>query len=228
MGVDASSWTAEVPSSVEGVSSVKEGDSVELRCSSDSNPAAHSYRWHNSRRPLPTTGPTITLENVTRLTEALFCTAISTEGQGQSSPLKLNVEYISMVTCLCIVDSEPPGTVEWSLPSRPLPTLPSTRVERHGSVTMVTLQRALGFSETIHCHAINTQGNATLSFTVSTNENASESGPNSIQRKVQKDTSNEIHTNYFTNDHLYGNMEAEEVGDPYQCDGGDDAVYANV
>uniref|UniRef100_A0A8C7RSF8 Ig-like domain-containing protein n=1 Tax=Oncorhynchus mykiss TaxID=8022 RepID=A0A8C7RSF8_ONCMY len=51
-----------------------------------------NYRWHNSRGPLPTTGPTITLENVTRLTEALFCTAINTEGQGHSNPLKLNVE----------------------------------------------------------------------------------------------------------------------------------------
>ncbi|XP_021447651.2 B-cell receptor CD22 [Oncorhynchus mykiss] len=108
---------APVDVKVEGVSSVKEGDSVELRCSSDSNPAAHSYRWHNSRGPLPTTGPTITLENVTRLTEALFCTAINTEGQGHSNPLKLNVEYppeikvgsactsdVSIVTCLCIVD----------------------------------------------------------------------------------------------------------------------------
>ncbi|XP_055759021.1 nectin-1-like [Salvelinus fontinalis] len=83
---------APVDVKVEEVSSVKEGDSVELRCSSDSNPAAHSYRWQNSRGPLPTTGPTITLENVTRLTEALYCTDINTEGQGHSSSLKLNVE----------------------------------------------------------------------------------------------------------------------------------------
>ncbi|XP_070993500.1 B-cell receptor CD22-like isoform X1 [Oncorhynchus clarkii lewisi] len=282
---------APVDVKVEGVSSVKEGDSVELRCSSDSNPAAHSYRWHNSRGPLPT-GPTITLENVTRLTEALYCTAINTEGQGHSSSLKLNVEYppeikvgsactsdISTVTCLCIVDSEPPGTVEWSLPDGPLPTLPSTRVERHGSITMVTLQRALGFSETVHCHASNTQGNATLSFTVSTNgkdkmsmlyvsigiaalvvvvilismsacllnkkgrRSRSDQPVTSKQdvdtakgafshpspsRKEQKDTSSEIHTNYYTNDQLYGNMEAEEDGDPYECVDGDDAVYANV
>ncbi|XP_023992152.1 B-cell receptor CD22-like [Salvelinus sp. IW2-2015] len=281
---------APVDVKVKGVSSVKEGDSVELRCSSDSNPAAHSYRWHNSRGPLPTTGPTLTLENVTRLTEALYCTAINTEGQGQSSPLKLNVEYppeikvgsactsdISMVTCLCIVNLEPPGTVEWSLPAEPLPTLPSTRLERHGSVTMVILQRALGFSETVHCHASNTQGNATLSFTVSTNDkmlmlyvsigiaalvvvvilvpmsalllnkkggrsrsdlpvtskqdmDASKcaSSDPSTSRKEQKDTSSEINTNYYTNNHLYGNIEAEEDGDPFECEGGDDSVYGNM
>ncbi|XP_014056917.1 sialoadhesin isoform X1 [Salmo salar] len=271
---------------VEGVSSVKEGDTVELRCSSDSNPAAHSYRWHNSRGPLPTTGPTLTLENVTRLTEALYCTAINTEGQVPSSPLNLNVEYppeikvgsactsdISMVTCLCIVDSEPPSTVEWSLPAG---HLPSTRVEMHGSVAMVTLKRALGFSETVHCHANNTQGNATLSFTVPTNDKmfmlyvsigitafvvviilipmsaclltkkggrshsdqpvtsmqdmdaakCASSDPSTL-RKKQKDTSSEINTNYYTNDHLYSNMEAEE-DDPCECYGGDDAVYGNM
>ncbi|XP_064803936.1 sialoadhesin-like [Oncorhynchus masou masou] len=278
---------APVDVKVKGVSSVKEGDSIELRCSSDSNPAAHSYHWHNSRGPLPTTGPTLTLENVTRLTEALYCTAINTEGQGQSSPLKLNVEYppeikvdsactsdISMVTCLCIVDSEPPSTVEWSLPAG---HLPSTRVEMHGSVTIVSLQRALGFSETVHCHASNTQGNATLSFTVSTNDKmfmlyvsigiaalvvvvilvpmsaclltkkggrshsdqpvvsiqdmdaakCASSDP-STSRKEQKDTSSEILTNYYTNDQLYGNMEAEEDGDPCECVGGDDAIYGNI
>ncbi|XP_029535117.1 sialoadhesin-like isoform X2 [Oncorhynchus nerka] len=254
------------------------------------NSQCQIYRWHNSRGPLPTTEPTLTLENVTRLTEALYCTAINTEGQGQSSPLKLNVEYppeikvgsastsdISMVTCLCIVNLEPPGTVEWSLPAEPLPTLPSTRRERHGSVTMVTLQRALGFSETIHCHASNTQGNATLSFTVSTNDKMSmlyvsigiaalvvvvipvpmsgcrlnkkggrshsdlpvasiqdmdaakcASSDPSTSRKEQKDTSSEILTNYYTNNHLYGNMEAEEDGDPFECDGEDDAVYGNM
>lgn len=78
---------------VECMSSVKEGDSVELRCSSDSNPAAHSYRWHNNREPLPTTGPTVTLENVTRLTEALYCTAIDTEGHGCSREWTITVDY---------------------------------------------------------------------------------------------------------------------------------------
>ncbi|XP_029573014.1 uncharacterized protein LOC115164546 [Salmo trutta] len=218
-----------------------------------------------------------------------FVFYINTEGQGQSSPLKLNVEYppeikvgsactsdISMVTCLCIVNLEPPGTVEWSLPAEPLPTLPSTRLERHGSVTMVTLQRALGFSETVHCHASNTQGNATLSFTVSTNvkmlmlyvsigitalvvvvilvpmsacllnnggrshsdqpvtsmqdmdaSKCASSDP-STSRKEQKDTSSEINTNYYTKNHLYGNIEAEEDGDQFECDGGDDSVYGNV
>ncbi|KAK6326604.1 hypothetical protein J4Q44_G00022490 [Coregonus suidteri] len=50
----------------------------------------------------------------------------------------------------------------------------------------------------------------------------------STSRKEQKDSSSEIHTNYYTNDHLYGNMEAEEDGDPYESVGGDDAVYANL
>uniref|UniRef100_A0A4W5MC55 Ig-like domain-containing protein n=1 Tax=Hucho hucho TaxID=62062 RepID=A0A4W5MC55_9TELE len=122
--------------------------------------------------------------------QSLVCTAEYRGGKTVKMSKTLNVKCkwttlvlgsactsdISMVTCLCIVDSEPPSTVEWSLPDGPLPTLPSTRVERHGSVTMVTLQRALGFSETVHCHAHNTQGNATLSFTLSTNGKVNSGG----------------------------------------------------
>ncbi|XP_031658759.1 myeloid cell surface antigen CD33-like [Oncorhynchus kisutch] len=54
------------------------------------------------------------------------------------------------------------------------------------------------------------------------------SSDSSTSRKEQTDTSSEIHTNYYTNDHVYGNMETEEDGDPYECDGGDDAVYGNM
>uniref|UniRef100_A0A4W5RET9 Ig-like domain-containing protein n=1 Tax=Hucho hucho TaxID=62062 RepID=A0A4W5RET9_9TELE len=219
--------------------------------------------------------------------QSLVCTA---EYRGEKTVKRfktLNVKYppvikvgsacttdISTVTCLCIVDSVPPGTVEWSHPAGPLP---STSMERHGSVTMVALQRALGSSETVHCHAHNTQGNATLSFTLSTNDkmlmpyvsigiaalvvvvilipmsvyllikkggrslsdqpvtskqdmDASKcaSSDPSPSRKEQTDTSSEINTNYYTNNHLYDNMEAEKVGDPYECDVGDDAVYGNV
>ncbi|XP_064802159.1 sialic acid-binding Ig-like lectin 13 [Oncorhynchus masou masou] len=223
--------------------------------------------------------------------QSLVCTAAYKGGKTVKRLKTLNVKYppeikvgsactsdISMVTCLCIVDSEPPGTVEWSLLDGPLPNRSSTRVERHGSVTMVTLQRALGFSETVHCHASNTQGNATLSLTVSTNDkmlmlyvsigiaalvvavilismsacllNRKGSGrshrdppvtckqevhtakcassDHSTSRKEQTDTSSENHTNYYTNDHVYGNMATEEDGDLYECDGGDDAVYGNV
>ncbi|KAJ8005301.1 hypothetical protein DPEC_G00145210 [Dallia pectoralis] len=170
---------APVDVKVEGVSDVMEGASVELRCSSDGNPAAHSFHWHNSQGPLPSRSSTIKLERVTRLTEALYCTAINTEGQGHSSLLKFHVEYqpeirvgsactadFSIINCLCIVDWEPPGMVEWSAPGR---TLPSTKVERHGSVTMVTLQRPLEFSDVVCCNAGNTHGNATLSCSMPTN-----------------------------------------------------------
>uniref|UniRef100_A0A4W5RK91 Ig-like domain-containing protein n=1 Tax=Hucho hucho TaxID=62062 RepID=A0A4W5RK91_9TELE len=224
---------------------------------------------------------------ITDHNQPLICTAAYRGGKMVNSSKTLNVKYppvikvgsactsdISTVTCLCIVDSVPPGTVEWSHPAGPLP---STSMERHGSVTMVALQRALGSSETVHCHAHNTQGNATLSFTLSTNDkmlmpyvsigiaalvvvvilipmsvyllikkggrslsdqpvtskqdmDASKcaSSDPSPSRKEQTDTSSEINTNYYTNNHLYDNMEAEKVGDPYECDVGDDAVYGNV
>ncbi|XP_010883399.2 myelin-associated glycoprotein isoform X2 [Esox lucius] len=276
---------APVDVKVEVASNVKEGTSVELKCSSNSNPAPHSFRWHNSKGPLPSRRSTIKLERVTRLTEALYCTAINTEGQGQSSSLKVHVEYrpeirvgsactadFSIITCLCIVDWEPPGMVQWSLPGRPLP---STKVERHGSLTIVTLQRTFDFFDTVQCNASNTYGNATLSCSMPTNYKmlmqyvstavgvfvvvlilipmtsclllkkcgrrrndqtitilkdtdvvmGASSDPAPLRNEPKHITS-EI-TNYYTNDHLYGNMEVEDDS-LYMCVGGDHAIYENI
>ncbi|KAL0985013.1 hypothetical protein UPYG_G00151830 [Umbra pygmaea] len=278
---------APVDVKVKGASSVKEGASVELRCSYDSNPAAHSFHWHNSKGPMPSRRSTITLHKVTRLTEALYCIAINTEGRGKSISLKVKVEYqpefkvgstctthSSTITCLCIVDWEPIGTVEWSIPGR---LLPSTRVESQGSITTVTLQRELSFSDTVHCYASNTQGNATLSIAVPTNytelkmniliavgafmlvliiipmtacilikkcrQSHNQQTGSSIQdtdeviaassdpsplRKEFKHISSEIQSNFYTNYHLYGNIEVEEDENTYSCIGEDDAIYTNL
>ncbi|XP_062322143.1 B-cell receptor CD22-like [Osmerus eperlanus] len=159
---------------VERESTLQEGDSVELRCSSDGNPAAHSYQWHSPSGALLSRGQTYRLERVSRHTGALYCTAINTEGQGRSSQVKLNVIYppeikvgsacfsnISTVTCLCIVESVPLSDVQWSLPDG---VLSSTKVDRHRSVIIATLQGSLGFADYTLCHANNSEGNTTQAF----------------------------------------------------------------
>lgn len=173
---------APVDVKVECEASVEEGDSVELRCSSDGNPAVHSYQWHSSSGALQFEGQVYRLVNVSRHTEALYCTAINTEGQGRSSLEQLNVLYppkfkvgsgchsnISTVTCLCMVDSAPPSLVQWSVPDR---VLPITKVERHSSVVIATLHETVGFADHALCHASNTKGNATMSFTLNKSDNA--------------------------------------------------------
>uniref|UniRef100_A0A672LSD1 Si:dkey-238d18.5 n=1 Tax=Sinocyclocheilus grahami TaxID=75366 RepID=A0A672LSD1_SINGR len=71
--------------------SVKENDSVELTCSSDSNPPANSYQWFSSNGMLLGNKHTHKLERVSRHTRAISCTAINTLGKKSSGPQKINV-----------------------------------------------------------------------------------------------------------------------------------------
>ncbi len=69
---------------------MKENDSVELTCSSNSNPPANSYQWFSSNGTMLAKSPTYKLERVSRQTEAISCTAFNTEGKNSSAPRKLN------------------------------------------------------------------------------------------------------------------------------------------
>lgn len=73
-------------------SDVKEGEAVQLKCSSDAHPPASSYEWHNEIGVRLHQGRIYMLPNVSRHhTGALYCTANNTLGQGKSSPVQLNV-----------------------------------------------------------------------------------------------------------------------------------------
>lgn len=72
---------------------------------------------------------------------------------------------ISGVTCLCIVDSYPASEIKlWG--ADPSSELRRTHEEKHGTLTMVTLQGALGISDSVHCQATNSQGNYTMTLQV--------------------------------------------------------------
>lgn len=76
-----------------------------------------------------------------------------------------------MVKCVCIVESRPPSMVYFILSGR---VLPSTKVEKHGSIIIGILQADVGSSEFVHCLANNTQGNANLTLTLSLPVNSKE------------------------------------------------------
>lgn len=71
--------------------SVVEGGSLYMTCSGDSNPAPHTYHWFTKSETLLSEGNTLTLKNVSRHIEPIYCTAINTEGQSNSRPAQLNV-----------------------------------------------------------------------------------------------------------------------------------------
>ncbi|XP_045069248.1 sialic acid-binding Ig-like lectin 13 [Coregonus clupeaformis] len=216
---------APVDVKVEGVSSVKEGDSVELRCSSDSNPAAHSYRWHNSRGPLPTMGSTITLERVTRLTEALYCTASTQRDKANPTPcdqsglclhfrqlhdnLSVHCGFGAPRHCGVVSSSRTPAQYQGG----------DAWVSCHGDPTEGTrllrdhplqCQQHTGQCHLVlHCTHKCGKSHGIQPVTSMQDMDAAKcaSSDPSPSRKEQKDSSSEIHTNYYTNDQLYGNME---------------------
>ncbi|XP_075965685.1 sialic acid-binding Ig-like lectin 14 [Anarhichas minor] len=169
---------APVNVNIEHKSDVKEGEAVRLRCSSDANPPA-TYQWHNETGAQLHQGNLYTLPNVSRHTGALFCTAINAVGQCKSNPLRLNVLYVpeiktisscsleaDMVKCVCIAESQPASMVYFVLSDR---VLPSIKVEKHGSVTIGTLQAEFGSSRVVYCLANNTLGNANLTLSLPVN-----------------------------------------------------------
>uniref|UniRef100_A0A3Q1IAI8 Si:dkey-238d18.5 n=1 Tax=Anabas testudineus TaxID=64144 RepID=A0A3Q1IAI8_ANATE len=74
-------------------SHVKEGETVQLTCSSEANPPAKSYLWKNEAGARLHQGQSYKLINVSRHTGALYCTAINTVGKRRSSPVQLNVSF---------------------------------------------------------------------------------------------------------------------------------------
>lgn len=71
----------------------------------------------------------------------------------------------SGVTCLCIVDSHPASEIKlWG--SDPSSVLRRSHEEKHSTLTIVTLQGALGIFDTVHCQATNSQGNYTMTLQV--------------------------------------------------------------
>lgn len=165
---------------VEYNSDVVEGEVVQLKCSSDAHPPASKYTWYNEAGAQVHQGKVFMLPNVSRYhTGHVYCTAINKVGQGKSSPVELNVLYApelktasscsteaDMVKCVCIAESKPPSMVHFVLSGR---VHPSTKVEKHGSVTIGTLQAELGSYEFVLCLANNTQGKANLTLVLPVN-----------------------------------------------------------
>ncbi|XP_067307726.1 myelin-associated glycoprotein isoform X2 [Pseudorasbora parva] len=155
--------------------SVKENDSVELTCSSNSNPPANSYQWFSLNGTLLGKGPTYQLEKVSRHTEAISCTAINTLGRNSSSLRKLNILYPPEIknesscqsaiftVCVCIVDSNPPSEVKWFGPDYSK-TFPRSSIKQNESLTTSTVQSWLGLPETVHCFAGNSLGNSSITL----------------------------------------------------------------
>ncbi|XP_044274784.1 myelin-associated glycoprotein-like isoform X2 [Varanus komodoensis] len=127
--------------SVVGNPVLKEGDSVTLRCSSQSNPPAVSYRWFSGPRKAPLrvagVGPVVQVTDVQRNSGPYHCVAENDVGMGEDSPpTYLNVEYKPVIlpqgnctisrtgetiTCYCVAEGNPLPSIEWLLRNQTIP-----------------------------------------------------------------------------------------------------------
>ncbi|XP_035289144.1 myelin-associated glycoprotein-like isoform X5 [Anguilla anguilla] len=154
---------------------VKEGDAVEMQCSSDSNPPAHGYQWYNITGTLLSEERIYKLHNVSRHTKALYCAAINTEGHKNSTLAKISVEYppsigaesgcvaeITGVNCRCLVESRPASRVQWKLADGKTENSSSVHsTDGQDSATVHTLHFHLGLTDVVSCYASNRHGHET-------------------------------------------------------------------
>ncbi|XP_048476553.1 sialic acid-binding Ig-like lectin 10 [Rhincodon typus] len=113
---------------------IREGHNVTLTCSSESVPPISHYTWFrikgNTSTQINTSSQILSFTPVTRGNDAgFYCIVTNPLGNSISSATHLNVEYepeISReskcaqrtegITCVCVVNSNPPGDVTWHLP----------------------------------------------------------------------------------------------------------------
>ncbi|XP_058628172.1 myelin-associated glycoprotein-like [Onychostoma macrolepis] len=164
-------------------SSVLEGSSVTLICSSDANPAVN-YTWsRESEGQLEQLQPEQNLTfNRTDPTHRgwYHCTAQNQHG-AQNSSVKLDIQYAPKISsssscnrtnvtvCFCEADGNPSPELEWHLSGRPVTNSSNTfiseeRLSSTGLRSSITLHQSLTNTSTLQCVSNNIRGTASQLF----------------------------------------------------------------
>ncbi|KAI4899532.1 hypothetical protein NFI96_022693, partial [Prochilodus magdalenae] len=113
--------------------SVAEGSTVTLTCTSESNPEPTGYEWlvtQKNSSMKPSSSKTFSLRDVKR-DMSVSCTARNSVGQGQSDKVLLEVRFpptilvnstcsgsAGAIQCVCRVEAEPKASVSWTVNGR--------------------------------------------------------------------------------------------------------------
>ncbi|XP_069057148.1 B-cell receptor CD22-like [Pleurodeles waltl] len=78
-----------------GNATLREGDTMTLRCSAVGNPDVSNYSWYTGEeaKPLLGRGQDITVQNILWNSGPYSCITTNEVGSGNSTPLELNIEY---------------------------------------------------------------------------------------------------------------------------------------
>ncbi|XP_042578115.1 myelin-associated glycoprotein-like isoform X1 [Cyprinus carpio] len=160
-------------------SSVLEGSSVTLICSSDANPAV-IYTWSREsegQKKQLQTGDTLTFNRTDPTHRGWYhCTAQNQHGS-QNSSVRLDIQYASEISpssscsrtdvtvCFCETDGNPSPELEWHLSGRPVTNSSNTfiseeRMSSTGLRSSITLHQSLTNTSTLQCVSRNTRGTA--------------------------------------------------------------------
>ncbi|XP_073693884.1 sialic acid-binding Ig-like lectin 14 [Garra rufa] len=157
-------------------SSVLEGSSVTLTCSSDANPAVN-YTWFKEsggQLEQLQTGDTVTFNRTDLKHRGWYhCTAQNQHGS-QNSSVMLDIQYAPKISpspscyktvCFCEADGNPSPKLEWHLSGRPVTNSSNTfiseeRLSSTGLRSSITLHQSLTNTSTLQCVSNNTHGTA--------------------------------------------------------------------
>ncbi|XP_052400923.1 B-cell receptor CD22-like isoform X5 [Carassius gibelio] len=164
-------------------SSVLEGSSVTLICSSDANPAVN-YTWSREsegQMKQLQAGDTLTFNRTDPTHRGWYhCTAQNQHGS-QNSSVMLDIQYFPQISvssscsrtdvtvCFCEADGNPSPELEWRLSGRPVTNSSNTFIseERLSSTVLrssITLHQSLTNTSTLQCLSRNTRGTASYLF----------------------------------------------------------------
>ncbi|XP_069460921.1 myelin-associated glycoprotein-like isoform X1 [Ambystoma mexicanum] len=169
--------------SIVGASRFKEGDTITLKCTCESNPPANIYRWYHStnRKALPDNTQTITLADIKVGSGPYYCSAQNAVGIGESPPLSMLVEYATKIspesnctivasgfTCHCLAEGHPSPKISWRIP----PSFQIKSTNRNFTISTVSdenhpmvLSILKGQKESVQnvsCSAANRHGSSSL------------------------------------------------------------------
>ncbi|XP_052433342.1 B-cell receptor CD22 isoform X1 [Carassius gibelio] len=164
-------------------SSVLEGSSVTLICSSEANPAVN-YTWSREsegQMEQLQTGDTLTFDRIDLTHRGwYYCTAHNQHGT-QNSSVMLDILYAPKISpsscctrtdvtvCFCEADGNPSPELEWHLSGRPVTNSSNTfiseeRLSSTGLRSSITLHQSLTHTSTLQCVSNNTHGTASHQF----------------------------------------------------------------
>ncbi|XP_066563549.1 B-cell receptor CD22 isoform X2 [Amia ocellicauda] len=173
--------------SVSPSSSVSEGSSVTLTCSSNANPPVSNYTWVkvNGDQVTPRgSGQNLTFSVTASDSGQYYCEAQNEHGVGNAT-VQLDVQYMpeivnaspcirntADITCQCESHGHPSPSTEWLLSGQRLSSdsvvsvIRKEQLDSRALRSTLTLVKTLGQTDTIECLSRNTAGSSRLLFQI--------------------------------------------------------------